>query len=66
LTGRERAKPIALPTLLRLARIAGDTEPPLRAFARAAWRERDKVERLIGRCKQDRVIATRYNKLEVL
>ena len=34
-------------------------------FDRDAYRERNRVERLINRLKQDRAIATRYEKLEV-
>jgi transposase len=34
-------------------------------FDRAAYRERNQVERLINRLKQHRAIATRYEKLEV-
>ena len=34
-------------------------------FDRAAYRERNVVERLINRLKQHRAIATRYEKLEV-
>jgi transposase len=34
-------------------------------FDRAAYRERNRVERLINRLKQHRAIATRYEKLEV-
>lgn len=34
-------------------------------FDRAAYRERNRVERLINRRKQHRAIATRYEKLEV-
>jgi transposase len=33
-------------------------------FDRAAYRERNRVERLINRLKQHRAIATRYEKLE--
>ena len=33
-------------------------------FDRAAYRERNKVERLINRLKQHRAIATRYEKLQ--
>jgi transposase len=41
------------------------TEPPHRHFDRAAYRERNQVERLINRFKQFRAIATRYDKLAV-
>lgn len=34
-------------------------------FDRAAYRERNRVERTINRLKQHRAIATRYEKLEV-
>jgi transposase len=34
-------------------------------FDRAAYRERNRAERLINRLKQHRAIATRYEKLEV-
>lgn len=34
-------------------------------FDRAAYRERNRIERLINRLKQHRAIATRYEKLEV-
>lgn len=34
-----------------------------RRFDRAAYRERNAVERLLGRLKQYRAIATRYDKL---
>jgi transposase len=34
-------------------------------FDRAAYRERNAIERLINRLKQHRAIATRYEKLEV-
>lgn len=34
-------------------------------FDREAYRERNRVERLINRLKQHRAIATRYEKLEV-
>ena len=40
-------------------------EPPQRAFDRAAYRERNRIERLINRLKQNRAIATRYDKLAV-
>jgi transposase len=33
-------------------------------FDRAAYRERNRVERLINRLKQHRAIATRYEKLQ--
>jgi transposase len=39
------------------------TEPRQRRFDRAAYRERNRVERLINRFKQFRAIATRYDKL---
>jgi transposase len=35
-------------------------------FDRAAYRERNQVERLISRLKQNRRIATRYEKLAVV
>ena len=38
------------------------TEPRQRHFDRAAYRARNRVERLINRCKQVRAIATRYDK----
>jgi transposase len=38
-------------------------ERPDPRFDRAAYRERNKVERLINRLKQHRAIATRYEKL---
>jgi transposase len=38
-------------------------EPPQLTFDRAAYRERNRVERLFGRLKQHRAIATRYDKL---
>ena len=38
-------------------------EPPQTTFDRAAYRERNRVERLFGRLKQHRAIATRYDKL---
>ncbi len=34
-------------------------------FDRAAYRDRNRIERLINRLKQHRAIATRYEKLEV-
>ena len=34
-------------------------------FDRAAYRERNRIERLFNRLKQHRAIATRYDKLEV-
>jgi transposase len=34
-------------------------------FERAAYRERNTIERLINRLKQHRALATRYDKLEV-
>jgi transposase len=37
--------------------------PPARAFDRAPYRERNKVERAVGRLKQFRRIATRFEKL---
>jgi transposase len=40
-------------------------EPPNRRFDRAAYRERNRIERLINRLKQHRRIATRYDKLAV-
>jgi len=39
------------------------TEPPQRHFDRAAYRERNRVERLFARLKQHRAVATRYDKL---
>ena len=39
------------------------TEPRQRHFDRAAYRARNRVERLINRFKQFRAIATRYDKL---
>ena len=39
------------------------TEPRQRHFDRAAYRQRNRVERLINRFKQFRAIATRYDKL---
>jgi transposase len=39
------------------------TEPRQRRFDRPAYRERNRVERLINRFKQFRAIATRYDKL---
>jgi transposase len=38
-------------------------EPPQLTFDRVAYRERNRVERLFGRLKQHRAIATRYDKL---
>ena len=38
------------------------TEPRSRPFDRAAYRQRNRVERLINRCKQYRSLATRYDK----
>ena len=38
------------------------TERPARRFDRAAYRERNRVERLVGRLKQCRRVATRYEK----
>lgn len=38
-------------------------EPQQRHFDRAAYRERNRIERLINRLKQNRAIATRYDKL---
>ena len=38
-------------------------EPPQPSFDRAAYRERNQVERLFNRLKQHRAIATRYDKL---
>jgi transposase len=40
-------------------------ERPNRHFDREAYRERNRVERLINRLKQYRAIATRYEKLAV-
>ena len=40
-------------------------EPPDPFFDREAYRERNQLKRLIGRPKQDRRIATRYEKLAV-
>ena len=37
-------------------------EPPQATFDRAAYRERNRVERLFNRLKQHRAIATRYEK----
>jgi transposase len=41
------------------------TERPQRRFDRAAYRERNRVERLVGRLKQCRRAATRYEKRAV-
>lgn len=41
------------------------TERAARQFDHAAYRERNRVERLIGRLKEYRAIATRYDKLGV-
>ena len=38
-------------------------EPPQATFDCAAYRERNRVERLFNRLKQYRAIATRYDKL---
>ena len=38
------------------------TERPARRFDRAAYGERNRVERLVGRLKQCRRVATRYEK----
>ncbi len=38
-------------------------EHPNPRFDRAAYRQRNKVERLVNRLKQHRAIATRYEKL---
>lgn len=40
-------------------------EPQQRDFDRDAYRRRNLVERLINRLKQNRAIATRYDKLAV-
>jgi transposase len=39
------------------------SEPPPRSFDRALYRERNKVERAVGRLKQWRRLATRFEKL---
>ena len=44
---------------------AGAAAAAQAARDRAAYRERTRVERLIDRLNQHRVIATRYDKLEV-
>jgi transposase len=41
-------------------------EPPDPCFDHEAYRERNQVERLIGRLKQHRRIATRYEKLALV
>ena len=38
-------------------------EPPQPTFDRESYRERNRVERPLGRLKQHRAIATRYQKL---
>jgi transposase len=40
-------------------------EPQQRRFDKAAYRERNLVERLLNRLKQRRAVATRYDKLAV-
>lgn len=40
-------------------------ESQQRTFDRAAYRKRNQIERLINRLKQNRAIATRYDKLAV-
>jgi transposase len=55
---RELARRHIRPVIPRRA-----TEPQQRAFDRAAYRRRNVIERLINRLKQDRAIATRYDKL---
>jgi transposase len=77
--GRPRLRPRRLagdkgyssPTVRRYLRQRGitpviptlSTQPRNPRFDRAAYRERNHVERLIGRLKQARRIATRYDKL---
>lgn len=76
--GRPRLRPRRLvadkgyssPTVRRLLRRRGISaviprkvnERPARSFDRAAYRARNRVERLINRLKQCRRIATRYEK----
>jgi transposase len=55
---RELAKRGIRPVIPRRA-----NEPQQRHFDREAYRERNRVERLINRLKQKRAIATRYDKL---
>ena len=44
---------------------SSDLERPARRFDRAAYRERNRVERLVGRLKPCRRVATRYEKRAV-
>ena len=76
--GRPRLRPAAVvgdrgysyPQLRRYLRRRGiraviptrRDQRPLRSFDRAAYRARNRVERLIGRLKQFRRVATRYEK----